>query len=210
MSFLIDLSAQRFGRILVLNRAPNVNRRAHWDCICDCGKTLVIRGNSLRNGNTRSCGCLASDLLRRRSFRHGRTHSKAYSSWHHMKTRCYNSNYKWFYDYGGRGIRVCDEWLNSFQAFLQAMGDPPEGTSLDRIDVNGNYEPGNCRWSSPMEQANNKRCNAIIATAQGLFTIKEFAVAMNLKYTTVLARVTKRSKMIAGVDVQISYPRLGS
>lgn len=154
-----DLTGQRFGRLVVLGYVGSVKRRTHWLCRCDCGKESVAAGGNLRSGITQSCGCLHSELLIRSNTTHGMAHrTPEYRSWTAMLTRCTNPNSPNYPNYGGRGISVCDRW-RSFENFYADMGPRPDGCSVDRIDVNGNYEPDNCRWATKATQANNTRAN---------------------------------------------------
>ncbi len=151
-----DLSGQRFGRLTALYRMEGVNCRYYY-CKCDCGNTVTVLGSSLISGNTKSCGCLHREQLAERNYRHGERRTRLYKTWISMKQRCsvHRDKYK---QWEGRGIKVCDEWRDSFTAFkdwAEASGYK-EDLTIDRIDVNSNYEPSNCRWITKREQQFNK------------------------------------------------------
>jgi hypothetical protein len=152
---LIDLVGKRFGRLLVEARVGREGT-PHWRCRCDCGKESIVAGGNLRNGHTTSCGCLRAQAAGTAAVRHGMTRTPTWSSWNSMRDRCLSATNKDFHNYGGRGITICSRW-ESFENFLADMGEKPEGMSLDRIDVNGNYEPGNCRWADYSTQNRNQR-----------------------------------------------------
>lgn len=165
---LKDLTGQRFGRLVVLSRAgANKRNRALWLCACDCDRnrerTIVVSGAYLLNGHTTSCGCFRAEQFALLTTRHGQArrsgYSGAYKSWTGMLKRCTQPRFRFWKDYGGRGIKVCDEWLK-FENFYASMGDRPEGLTLDRTDTNGNYEPGNCEWVDGYQQARNQRVRA--------------------------------------------------
>lgn len=144
-----DLVGQRFGRWLVKSRAPNRSRKPFWLCQCDCGVESVVGAKNLREGRSRSCGCWSRT---RTTGDYKRT--LEYRSWYNAVRRCHSSARSGFHRYGGRGIRVCDEWRHDFWAFLEHVGPcPGPGYSLDRIDNDGHYEPGNVRWATAAEQA---------------------------------------------------------
>jgi hypothetical protein len=133
-------------------------RKGHYYSLfkCSCGGEKVLEKGNVAAGKIVSCGCFKRQKMRAEKLTHGLTRTPAYRSWAQMKTRCENPNYKEFYYYGGRGIKICERW-NSFENFLADMGSRPEGKTLDRINGNGNYEPGNCRWATPLEQSRNRR-----------------------------------------------------
>lgn len=166
----MNLVGQRFGRLVVLKEGAPIpeagsHRRIAWECQCDCGKTVVRKGRDLRCGYVRSCGCLLREVAGQHMLKHGHNRrengrpkpSPTYCSWQNMKKRCFDPKNRDFPNYGGRGITVCDRWRNSFEAFLADMGERPEGRTLDRIDNDGNYEPGNCRWATNSAQRENQR-----------------------------------------------------
>lgn len=152
----IDLTGKRFGR-LVATKKTGVDRfgKTRWDCLCDCGNKVNVTYGRLVYGETLSCKCLNNELLSKRRYKHGLTGSPTYVTWINMRNRCNKKTDKRYHRYGGRGIRVCDRWVNSFESFLEDMGEKPVGKELDRIDNNGDYCKGNCHWVAQSENSLN-------------------------------------------------------
>lgn len=163
-----ELAGQRFGRLVAVElhdvvpysyihhlRGPQSVRAKRWRCVCDCGAETVTFQGQLLSGRAQSCGCLKRDNL----TRHGGSYSRLYRIWRGMKQRCLNPRNKRYADYGGRGVTICDAWID-FAGFQRDMGEPPgDDWTLDRIDNDLGYQPGNCRWATRSEQQRNKRAN---------------------------------------------------
>lgn len=153
-----DLTGQKFGRLTVLYDSEDrdgVSRRVIWLCKCDCGNLKRVKGNDLKTGNTKSCGCLNREMSRKRMFKHGDRYTRLYQIWTEMKRRCHAKKRECYKYYGGRGIRVCNEWKNSYPTFKfwAILNGYKDNLTIDRINNDGNYKPGNCQWLTNSENA---------------------------------------------------------
>jgi hypothetical protein len=184
----VDIAQQKFGRLFVLRRVENRGGHTAWLCKCACGETTIARTSDLRCGRTLSCGCLRNERNQERT-KHGRSDSPEFQAWHRAKRRCTDPRVSTYRHYGGRGIRMCERWLNDFAAFYEDMGPRPDGHTLDRIDVNGNYEPGNCRWATWTQQTNNMRRNVILTVRGEKLTMSQAARKYGLKRDLVKSRL---------------------
>lgn len=163
-----DLTGRTFSRLTVLDLAPSRNSKTYWICKCECGAETIVRSDGLVGGMTQSCGCLGRDRRRQANTKHGGGNCPEWKAWQAAKQRCYNPNNKRFHHYGGRGIKMCDRWLNSYPNFIADMGPRPSPNhSIDRINNDGNYDPQNCQWRTTTEQNNNFSANRRI-TFQGV------------------------------------------
>lgn len=189
----IDRTGKRYGRLTVLSRFSNLETSngpvTRWLCRCDCGNEIVVRGAGLAKaekgkGGTKSCGCLNKE----KPIKHGMAASRLYRLWNSMIQRCTNPNNDKYASYGGRGISVCARWTD-FAHFYADMGDPPPGMTLDRIENNLGYEPGNCRWATRKVQGNNRRTNVILSFNGEKRTIAEWAEITGLGKSCLIKRL---------------------
>ena len=202
MSAPINLTGNRFGRLVVVSEASpryskGGSKQRQWNCLCDCGKEIITTTQNLRRGDTKSCGCLKIETNINNATTHGGSKSKLYSVWKAMRKRCnntHNSDYKY---YGGKGIKVCDEWNNDFESFRNwslCNGYNPELT-IDRIDLNKDYCPENCRWVDFKTQCNNRSTNAHYTYNGKTHTLAEWSEISGIKYSTLYHRI-KQGKTI--------------
>jgi hypothetical protein len=185
----------RFSRLTIISQDPRRSAGGHvrWLCRCDCGVVTVVTGTDLRRGTTVSCGCLGREKAAERGAdrwtQHGLSRSPEYKSWASMIDRCRNPRHRSYADYGGRGILVCPEW-DSFERFRANMGErPSKQHSLDRINNDGNYEPGNCRWATRRQQLRNTRSNHFLTHDNLTLTVAEWAERLGVEQNMLLARI---------------------
>jgi len=192
----IDLSGQRFGRLVAMHAMPPKKKggSTRWLCRCDCGNEVIIRGGGIKNGCSKSCGCLTKEAASNRFKTHGESNknkSAEYRCWQHIKTRCTNKKSEHYMDYGGRGIAVCERWIK-FENFLEDMGRRPSTShSIDRIDNSKGYSKDNCKWSTKKEQSSNTRNNVIVNMDGKNMILKDACDLLGLQYNTVRARIKK-------------------
>ena len=193
----IDLTGQRFGRLVVLRQGkskilPSGQIVKTWVCLCDCGNETTVYQQHLKRGDTKSCGCFLSEESRKRKTTHGETKTRLYKIWDGMRQRCKNPNDAAFRHYGARGISICKEWDNylKFKEWALSHGYC-EDLSIDRVDVNGNYEPSNCRWANAYEQSNNKTTSHYLEFDGKKQTIAQWAKELNMPMETLYRRITK-------------------
>ena len=192
MSIVIDLAGQRFGRLVVINRAENSKTgKAKWNCFCDCSAKTVVFSDALTSGHTNSCGCIRIEKTIKRNTKHGLSKDIAYSCWKGINKRCYNKNDKSYVRYGGRGIAVCKEWRSSFVNFVNDMPNYKKGLTIERIDNYGNYCKDNCKWATNKEQANNKRNNRVISFEGKTQTLAQWSEETGLDHKTISGRLDK-------------------
>lgn len=191
MSRFVDLAGKRFGKLLVLNLAGrNKWGGFAWECQCDCGGTKIVASNSLMKGNTKSCGCIKTEMTTARWTIHGESRNRSYKTWHSMKNRCLNEKDPEYHNYGGRGIKVCDRWM-TVENFIADMGERPPGLEIDRINNDGNYEPGNCRWANRSEQLNNTRRTHKLTYEGKTLSLTEWAKSLNMPFCRLQSRIKR-------------------
>lgn len=196
MAELIDIRGKTFGRLKVLDRAENTKRgSARWLCKCECGKELVVIGRCLRNGHTKSCGCYHDDCARKlgnSKKTHGMEPRRLYNIWRGMLQRCEYPKHEAYANYGGRGISICKEW-HDFEVFRDwAIGNGySNSVTIDRINVDGDYSPDNCKWSTRKEQAKNKRNSILITIGGETHSVSEWAHIKNINVRTIYSRLRR-------------------
>lgn len=183
-----ELPQKTFGRLTVVGREGLIGRHAAWQCRCSCGVLTVVKGTRLRSGNVVSCGCEYRERPNYRGRTHGMTQTPTYKTWCAMRRRCHDQAATNFDRYGARGVTVCERW-EAFENFLADMGERPVGMSLDRIDNARGYEPRNCRWATPTQQARNTRNNRMLSHAGETLCMADWAERTGLPYSVIASRV---------------------
>lgn len=185
----IDRTGHVFGRWTALSR---ISGQRKWLCRCECGTIRAVSTSHLRQGKSKSCGCLDKELASARAKTHGMSKTPEYGAWRNMRDRCSNPNTSHYECYGGRGISICDRWMNSFENFFEDMGPRPSPRhSIDRIDVNGNYEPANCRWATVVQQRRNTRVNRIVSYLGKEMCLAEAAELSGISKDTLSMRLRR-------------------
>lgn len=188
----LELAGQTYGRLTVVSEAQKRFNQRHWLCACACGKETVVSQPNLRSGVSTSCGCLHKEIISAQFATHRKTKTPEYQVWKGMHQRCNNPKNKSFVRYGGRGIKICDAWLHSFDTFIGDMGPrPSDQHSIDRIDNNGDYAPDNCRWVLEDVQQLNKRSNHFIEFKGERLSLSQWAEKLNLSPSLLHARLNK-------------------
>ena len=208
MNMFEDLTGKKFGMLKVVRflkpeeRFYNGKLKSDrvWECVCECGNKINVATWKLKNGNTKSCGCYRKEKLKENQIdaTHGKTNTLLYRTWDGMKKRCYNKNANNYENYAGRGIKMCDEWKNNFQAFYTwAINNGyKKELSIDRIDVDGNYEPSNCRWATAKEQSRNRRDTLYVEYNGEKRTLIEVSEEVGISYGKMYARIFEMGKSL--------------
>lgn len=198
-----DLTGKKFGKLEVIGVHDTGSRKTHYVCQCDCGNVKVVRADALISGATKSCGCIKKEqdkINLSANHKHKMSGTRIYETWQDMKRRCYNKQNARYDRYGGRGITVCDEWLNNFQSFYDwaISNGYSDDLTIDRIDNDGNYEPSNCRWSTAKEQCNNRGSNINITIGNATKSLMCWCEIFNVDYKKVYARYKRNG--YEGID----------
>lgn len=185
----INIIGKKFNKLTVISKEPkNKLGEVRWLCQCECGNKTIILSYYIRKGITRSCGCLMKELAKIRKTTHNFSRTSTYHIWQAMKNRCENPKSSMYKYYGGKGIKVCERW-NTFTNFLTDMGERPIKKSIDRINNDGNYEPGNCRWATNFEQSRNTNRNHIIFHNGKSHCLSDWAALLNIPHKTLSNRL---------------------
>lgn len=188
---LIDITNKKYNRLLVITYCGS----SKWYCLCDCGNTCVVAGNKLKSGHTQSCGCVQREKTKQANSKHNDCRKRLHSEWLNMKSRCNNPHNKHYNLYGGRGIKVCEEWNKSYLEFKNwaLSSGYKDNLTIDRIDNDGDYSPENCRWATWKQQANNTSRTKKYSFGGYVLSMKEWAELFGINYGTFRDRIQKRN-----------------
>lgn len=192
MGKFIDITGQKFNRLKVIKRyGYSTDKHITWLCECECGNKAIVTGKQLRSGQTKSCGCYNKELTTIRNTKHGKRHTRLYRIWLLMKNRCNNPKDKYYYCYGGKGVKVCNEWSNNFELFYEwsISNGYNDKLTIDRIDSDKGYQPDNCRWTTNKEQQNNKTNNHYITYKGKTQSMKKWSEELKIDYSTLRNRI---------------------
>lgn len=214
----IDLVGNKYNYLTVINYSHKKNKNHYWLCVCDCGKEKAIRQNYLLSNYTISCGCYNKKKVKETHTKHGLHKNRLYNVWLSIKTRCYNKNFHSYYNYGGRGITVCDEWKNDFMAFYnwamkngykeEILKNGKNKWTLDRINNDSGYSPENCRWVDMKVQSNNTRVNHKITYKGETLNLKEMAKKYNLSVSRLSRRLSKGWSIERAIEEPINKNKI--
>lgn len=197
MPKIIDITGKKFGRLLAVERvenipAKNAPSRPAWRCVCDCGNEKVLPKSSLVYGVSTSCGCYRKEVARKKNTSHGMSDTPEYNIWIHMKKRCFDRSCRDYKDYGARGISVCEQWISSFENFIESVGKrPTKYHTIERIDNNHGYSPDNCKWATRKEQSCNRRSIRMLYAFGKNASVSEWAALSGVRAKTILARIDR-------------------
>lgn len=182
---LIDLTDRKFGCLTVIESYKTNRKGTFWQCLCNCGNTTVVNSSALKKGQKRcrKCTSYVTNQI------HGMSNTKVYHCWESMKSRCYRQKDKSYSRYGGRGIKICDRWLNSFENFLEDMGEPNKNETLDRIDNDGDYTPENCRWADSKTQSNNRRNTTKLTLGEVTHSLSKWSEITGIRADCIRSRL---------------------
>lgn len=189
-----DLSNRRFGRLVATKFIKRSSGgQSIWECVCDCGNVIQTSAGYLKSGHTTSCGCYCKERTKEALTKHGKTGSRLHNIWFCIKSRCYNDNNDAYHNYGGRGIKMCDEWKDNFSAFYDwaISNGYRENLSIDRINVDGDYTPDNCRWATDKEQCSNTRRTHFITFDGKTMCLHDWESYLGFSRGTISARINK-------------------
>ena len=203
-----DLTGKTFNYLTVIELKEKNKKGTRWLCKCNCGNRVIVLASHLKDGHTKSCGCFRKNKSKEEhpTYKHGKRHSRIYSTWVNMKTRCYNKNVKAYKNYGERGIIICDDWIDKENGFINfynwaIKNGYKDDLTIERINVNGNYEPNNCKWVTYKEQNNNRRSNMYIKYKNEKHTLQEWSEILPIKISSNLLRY----RIVKGWGVEKSF-----